>query len=351
MSWYVVNQNQQSKQPIQSKLLKRLGFCFARLYASILKLETDIVSQLAALPDKLSFSTISLTSPLGHTARLPRREIFDVRVQLMAEDDNSRTNILAGLENTDLQTNVYEGGYKTWECSLDLARFLLDRGPRKALDDLVRVQHAVELGCGSAIPSLVLFQYAVREKLSMMFSLADYNEDVVRLVTLPNLVLAWAACLSVEESTSLFPDGNPLLETDEEHGDLYLTPEILKAFREQLKSSGIEINLLSGSWMPTEKFLELVPSTPDLNTFILGSETIYSPASLTAFAETIVALMKRVKTGKAVVAAKQVYFGVGGSVDAFRQECSERGAVAYEMEFEGLESGGVRRCLLEVQMC
>jgi protein-histidine N-methyltransferase len=303
MSWYVVNQNQQSKQPIQSKLLKRLGFCFSRLYAPILKLETDIVSQLAALPDKLSFSTISLTSPLGHTARLPRREIFDVRVQLMAEDDNSRTNILAGLENTDLQTNVYEGGYKTWECSLDLARFLLDRGPRKALDDLVRVQHAVELGCGSAIPSLVLFQYAVREKLSMMFSLADYNEDVVRLVTLPNLVLAWAGCLSVEESTSLFPDGNPLLETDEEHGDLYLTPEILKAFREQLKSSGIEINLLSGSWMPTEKFLELVPSTPDLNTFILGSETIYSPASLTAFAETIVALMKRVKTGKAVVAA------------------------------------------------
>ncbi|KAJ4403359.1 hypothetical protein N0V91_006590 [Didymella pomorum] len=311
----------------------------------------DLDELLAALPDKLSFSTISLTSPLGHTARLPRREIFDVRVQLMAEDDNSRTNILAGLENTDLQTNVYEGGYKTWECSLDLARFLLDRGPRKALDDLVRVQHAVELGCGSAIPSLVLFQYAVREKLSMMFSLADYNEDVVRLVTLPNLVLAWAACLSAEESTSLFPDGNPLLETDEEHGDLYLTPEILNAFREQLKSSGIEINLLSGSWMPTEKFLELVPSTPDLNTFILGSETIYSPASLTAFAETIVALMKRVKTGKAVVAAKQVYFGVGGSVDAFRQECSERGAVAYEMEFEGLESGGVRRCLLEVQMC
>jgi protein-histidine N-methyltransferase len=25
--------------------------------------------------------------------------------------------------------------------------------------------------------------------------------------------------------------------------------------------------------------------------------------------------------------------------------------VAYEMEFEGLETGGVRRCLLEVQMC
>jgi protein-histidine N-methyltransferase len=269
----------------------------------------------------------------------------------MAEDDNSRTNILAGLENTDLQTNVYEGGYKTWECSLDLARFLLDRGPRKDLDDLVRVGHVVELGCGSAVPSLVLFQYAVREKLGMCFTLADYNEDVVRLVTLPNLVLAWAGALDAEASTTLFPEGNPLLDAGEEHGDLYLTPEILQAFRAQLKATGIEISLLSGSWTPTTTFLELVPSSPDLNTFILGSETIYSPASLSAFAETIVALMKRVKTGKAVVAAKRVYFGVGGSVDAFRQECSERGAVAYEMEFEGLDSGGVRRCLLEVQMC
>lgn len=268
----------------------------------------------------------------------------------MAEDDNSRANILAGLENTDLQTNVYEGGYKTWECSLDLARFLLDRGPRKALDDLVRVQHVVELGCGSAVPSLVLFQYALREGLGMVFTLADYNEDVVRLVTLPNLVLAWAASLGAEDSASLFLEGNPLL-AEEEHGDLYLTPEILQAFKTQIKAVGVELNLLSGSWIPTTRFLELVPSTPELNTFILGSETIYSPASLSAFAETIVALMKRVKTGKAVVAAKRVYFGVGGSVDAFRQECSERGAVAYEMEFEGLESGGVRRCLLEVQMC
>ena len=269
----------------------------------------------------------------------------------MAEDDGSQDNVLAGLENTDLQTNIYEGGYKTWECSLDLVKFLLDRGPRKDLDDLVRVNHVVELGCGSAVPSLVLFQYALKNQLPMIFTLADYNADVVRLVTLPNLLLAWAATLSPEQSTHLLPDGNPLLDTEEEHGDLYLTPEILAAFKQTLQSNGLTVILLSGSWTPTYKFLDLIPSTPELNTFILGSETIYSPASLTAFADTIVALMSRVKTGKAIVAAKRVYFGVGGSVDAFRAECAEKGAVAYEMEFEGLEPGGVRRCLLEVQMC
>lgn len=274
-----------------------------------------------------------------------------MRVQLMAEDDGSQENVLAGLENTDLQTNVYEGGYKTWECSLDLVKFLLDRGPRKDLDDLVRVNHVVELGCGSAVPSLLLFQYALKHQLAMVFTLADYNADVVRLVTLPNLLLVWAASLSPAENAELLPEGNPLHDTDEEHGDLYLTPRILEAFKQQLKATGITLNLLSGSWTPTSNFLDLVPSVPELETFILGSETIYSPASLTAFAETIVALMSRVKTGKAIVAAKRVYFGVGGSVDAFREECANRGAVAYEMEFEGLDTGGVRRCLLEVQMC
>ena len=309
------------------------------------------VRQLSSLPDKLSFSTLTLISPKGFTTRLPRREIFDVRVQLMAEDDGSQDNVLAGLENTDLQTNVYEGGYKTWECSLDLVKYLLDRGPRKDLDDLVRVNHVVELGCGSAVPSLLLFQYALKNQLSMIFTLADYNADVIRLVTLPNLVLAWAATLSPGDSAKLLPDGNPLLDTEAEHGDLYLTPEILAAFKHQLQFTGLTLSLLSGSWTPTTKFLDLIPSTPELDTFILGSETIYSPASLTAFAETIVALMSRVKTGKAIVAAKRVYFGVGGSVDAFREECANRGAVAYEMGFEGLETGGVRRCLLEVQMC
>jgi protein-histidine N-methyltransferase len=257
-------------------------------------------------------------------------------------------------QDSDLQTNIYEGGYKTWECSLDLAAYLLDRGPRKDLDDLVRVHHIIELGCGSAIPSLLLFQYALTNQLPMSFTLADYNADVLRLVTLPNLVLAWAATLSPDENAALFADPdapNPLPAADADNGDLYLTPAILDAFRAALTKTGIELSFLSGAWTPTENLLALIPSAPHLNTFILGSETIYSPASLEAFAEALAALMQRVSIGKALVAAKRVYFGVGGGVDGFREACARRGAVAAEVQFEGLESGGVRRCLLEVQMC
>lgn len=292
---------------------------------------------------------------MGRSTRLPRRELFDVRLQLMAEDDTisnddpSKRNYMAGLDTTDLSPNVYEGGYKTWECSLDLVKYLLDRGPRKDLDDLHRVDHVIEMGCGSALPSLLLFQCALKEELRMFFTLTDYNFDVLRLVTLPNLLLTWCGTLPVSRSTALFgEEGNPLLgEVDA--GDLYVTQELLSAFKQMLATKGITLTFLSGSWSPTKSFLSLVPSSPELNTFILGSETIYSPASLMAFTGAIAALMARVNIGKALVAAKRVYFGVGGSVDGFKEECSKHKCLACEVDFEGLESNGVRRCLVEIQ--
>lgn len=64
----------------------------------------------------------------------------------MAEDDGSDPNLLAGLnDDSDIRTNVYEGGFKNWECSIDLVKFLLDRGPRKDLDDMERVDAVVEV--------------------------------------------------------------------------------------------------------------------------------------------------------------------------------------------------------------
>jgi protein-histidine N-methyltransferase len=267
----------------------------------------------------------------------------------MAEDDDSSSNPLAGLDESDVKPNVYEGGYKTWECSLDLVRFLLDRGPRKDLDDLVRVNHVIEMGCGTALPTLLLFQYALKNSLGLYFTLTDYNPDVLRLVTVPNLLLAYAATLSASEAPFSHDAPNPLADESIDSGDLYITPAFLESFRSTVSSIGLTLTIISGSWLPVPSLLSLIPTAPELNTFVLASETIYSPASLLAFTEAMAALLKRVKSGKAIVAAKRVYFGVGGSVDGFRQECANRGLVAYEMDFEGLEEG-VRRCLVEVQM-
>lgn len=42
----------------------------------------------------------------------------------MAEDTNL-DEVGAGLSADDIKPKVYEGGFKTWECSVDLANYLL----------------------------------------------------------------------------------------------------------------------------------------------------------------------------------------------------------------------------------
>lgn len=42
----------------------------------------------------------------------------------MAENA-SENSCVVGLSTNDITPNVYEGGYKTWECSIDLANYVL----------------------------------------------------------------------------------------------------------------------------------------------------------------------------------------------------------------------------------
>lgn len=277
----------------------------------------------------------------------------------MAEDDAGNDETLKDLDKSDIRSGVYEGGFKTWECSLDLASLLLDRGPRKDIDELVRCDQIVEvssasshsndliciltkrqLGCGTALPTLVLFQHALQNDMSLAFTLQDYNDTVLRLVTLPNLLLTWAAY-----------QPTPLIDVSQPHGDLEISPETLQAFQSSLAASNITLKFLSGSWSPDMAPL-ITQSAPDMGTVVLGAETIYSPASTAAFVSLLMELLRRVKMAKAMVAAKKIYFGVGGSVDGLKEACREQGAVAYEIENHGVPGldGGVGRALVEIQM-
>ena len=67
---------------------------------------------------------------------LPGRDLFDVRFQLLNDDDDddyddkeknqSSTQQEIGFVDapSDLIPGVYEGGLKSWECSIDLAAYL-----------------------------------------------------------------------------------------------------------------------------------------------------------------------------------------------------------------------------------
>lgn len=64
---------------------------------------------------------------------LPRRDLFDVRFQLLNNDDDDEKNEPPAQQEldfidapSDLIPGVYEGGLKSWECSVDLAAYLAD---------------------------------------------------------------------------------------------------------------------------------------------------------------------------------------------------------------------------------
>lgn len=178
----------------------------------------------------------------------------------------------------------------------------------------------------------------------MTFILSDYNDTVLRLATLPNIILTWA--LNTQ------PDGSANFNMGvSSKGDLDLNDSTLQQFQKDMSAKNINFVFLSGPWSP--ELANLIPaSSPDLGTVVLAAETIYSPESTQAFVELLVRLLKRVKMSKAMIAAKRMYFGVGGSVDGLKEACREHGAVAYEIENHGVPGmdSGVGRALIEVQM-
>ena len=92
----------------------------------------------------MSYSTVRIESPTGRILYLPRRDLYDVRVQLLCEGPKN-DSVIDQLEKSDIRAGVYEGGFKTWECSQDLASLLLDRGPRKDIDELIRCDQVIEV--------------------------------------------------------------------------------------------------------------------------------------------------------------------------------------------------------------
>ncbi|EKJ68279.1 hypothetical protein NXS19_001683 [Fusarium pseudograminearum] len=299
---------------------------------------------LAQQPSKIAYSLLDVKLDDGTSVQLPRRELWDVRVQLMAEEENLAGAQSEGLGSHDVKTGVYEGGFKSWESSVDLVKVL---AANKAISTLEQKPFRVmELGCGTALPSLAVFQWAMTsnsERKPLSLILADYNPSVLQLVTLPNFILSWAL-----NNTQL----PALQEAFSIEGEVELGPDVLAAFQQSLQESNITLSFMSGAW--SQEFVDLLYTLPSGNgqpnaTLILGAETIYSPFALQAFLETLFLILEREldtegSQAGAYIGAKRLYFGVGGSLDDFIDKARQKGAKVEQLREE---AEGVRRGVVE----
>lgn len=158
-------------------------------------------------------------------------------------------------EGADIVPSLYEGGFKLWECAVDLTEYVI-RNPQ-----VVKGKFVLELGAGHALPAIV-----AKLKGAEVVHVQDYNEDVLRLVSMPNV------SANVRDGMGGF------------------------AF-------------FAGSWTGLAKVVE---RSYDV---ILSADTVYATEQVEALALCIVETLA--PGGVALVAGKAYYFGVGGGMGAF----------------------------------
>ncbi|KAF9990305.1 hypothetical protein BGZ75_002619 [Mortierella antarctica] len=330
-----------------------------------------------------AIATDTKTGKEKEVVTIYKRNLEDVKFQIAQEDEefdaqeNDTANnatataitgpggveMLALAGTSDLVKGVYEGGLKTWECALDLVAYLAEQ--KESFDG----KRVLELGCGSALPGI----YVLTQSDSVKVDLQDYNDQVLKLVTLPNVLL----------NTHVRPDQQPVEEEEDEKEEEIETDQTDKAEGEGEDDDedeededeepeadpadgdfqGVELDLpdseeerlqllskvakqskfFMGDW---SGLVELMAFKDDADKYdmILTSETIYAEESHPKLYATIKNSLKL--GGKALVAAKTFYFGVGGDILSFRRLIEKDGVFNVKVVFSA--QAFVRREILEL---
>ncbi|CCJ29068.1 unnamed protein product [Pneumocystis jirovecii] len=248
---------------------------------------------LTFLPENISFNTIPIEfeKEASCVTFLPKRELWDIRLQLMKHDYDEYQDELQLLNsNKDILPYIYE-----------------NKG---------------RLGCGSALPSVTLFIKTLYSKnQSIKFTLQDYNISVLKFSAIPNIFLAWAITKNQKFSSLK---------------EINITDTLKERFLSDLSQQNITIECFSGGWC--NEMNCLIQDTHDL---VLGSETIYSKQNLDPFINMLVYNIKNRQDSEALVAAKKVYFGLDTSIEDFVQKLKEY-HLNYSVVYENMNSGIIR---------
>lgn len=227
----------------------------------------------------------------------------------------------ADLQETDLLPGVYEGGFKLWECAVDLAAYLAEQPAEDhaAACGIAGIS-VLELGCGHGLPGLVLLCRGAQ------VDFLDYNAEVLEQLTIPNV----AAAAADHGSTGCAADrGAAAPSAAAAAGNLGSPTDAEELMSRARFFSGDWCGLLSDDSPANGKY--------DL---ILTSDTLYNEACVRDLARLIPELLT--DTGVAYVASKRHYFGVGGgTADFHRQSAAVETSQAKSAGGEGKERSTV----------
>ncbi|XP_032666016.1 histidine protein methyltransferase 1 homolog isoform X2 [Odontomachus brunneus] len=203
---------------------------------------------------------------------------------------NQQNIVEAELQHSDLIPAKYEGGLKIWECTFDLGKYIL-KEEIELKDKLV-----LDLGCGAGLTGIL----ALLKNSIVHFQ--DYNAEVLRFLTVPNVLLNFDDRTSVSTRCELY----------------------------------------AGDW---ESFAMLFDDDENRRCdYIFTSETIYNPDNYRKLHDVF---KKRLKIdGVVFVAGKTYYFGVGGGMRQFESFVLKEGY--FDIETVWRNQDGVNREILKL---
>lgn len=240
---------------------------------------------------------------------------------------------------SDLIPGVYEGGLKVWECSIDLCQYLESH-------DLKVDGHVLELGCGHGLPGCWVLSKAIERhqqchqlqleqqrkpnKLPCTVWFSDFNEFVLKYVTLKNVAINAKTALIKKRrtpSTTRASSSSSSSSSTEWKSDTiasWLADHVVfgagdwNTMSQQLLSSDNQQHQRQDG---NERCRPCCPPIPTNGIFdvILAAETTYSESAARDTAR-IIAHHLQPNTGRAFVATKRYYFGVGGGTNCLCQE-------------------------------
>ena len=243
---------------------------------------------------------------------------------LQVDDENVRQNLSTLLNGTtDLIPNQYEGGFKVWEGLYDLIDYIANNNQvlNKLVSDLsvnsqqefvnildVRLIRSFnfkmiiiinniiyfQLGCGSGLLSIFIVARMRRFHPSIKFHiyLQDYNDNVIKYFTIPNVIMNDILLPMVAMSGSEAENEPMIRLVDLMHSTYHFMYGDWKQITGELVTQQLKFDL------------------------VVSAETLYSEDNYEKLYNLFQSVL-RYPTGQVLIATKSHYFGVGGSARTF----------------------------------
>ncbi|KAA6383002.1 MAG: hypothetical protein EZS28_021473 [Streblomastix strix] len=225
-----------------------------------------------------------VTHKLSEKATIQRYSTTQKKLQSVINVDSTLGQVL---KSSDIVPKIYEGGFTLWNCSAELSKVVSQH-------DLSGLR-ILEAGCGHGLPGITaLLQGALQ------VDFLDFNEDVLRLATIPNVELNENGKLLLNRSRFICGDWQFLPELiDKQYYDVELSAETV--YRQE-----------------NFAYLEQIMN-------LLLKKKIKSNLQ-----QSIVSL----NTPCALFAGKSTYFGIDGGIESFRRYVSSRHTEDFQYKVE-----------------